>query len=77
MRVGGAAHVRIIGPTCEVSGPRADHRAHVRFQKSVHGARCCVHMNEGHAVACASKIPRYQAEKSTLEQRDSFTLKAG
>ena len=30
MHVGGAAHTHIIGPTCDLSGPRANHRAHVR-----------------------------------------------
>ena len=30
MRVGGAAHVHLIGPTREVSGPGAHERARVR-----------------------------------------------
>ena len=30
MRVGGAAYTHVIGPACEVSGPRASHRAHAR-----------------------------------------------
>ena len=29
----GAAHARAIGPTCEVSGPRANERAHARCEE--------------------------------------------
>ena len=33
MHVGGAAHTHTIGPTCEVSGPRANQRVHVRGEE--------------------------------------------
>ena len=33
MHVGGAAHTNTIGPTCEVSGPRANQRVHVRGEE--------------------------------------------
>ena len=32
MRVGGAAHVHVIGPTLALGGPGADERAHVRIR---------------------------------------------
>ena len=38
MHVGGATHTHTIGPTCDLSGPRANQRAHVR----VIGPRCVV-----------------------------------
>lgn len=38
MHVGGATHTHTIGPTCDLSGPRANQRAHVR----VIGPRCAL-----------------------------------
>ena len=68
MRVGGAAHTHVIGPTCELSGPRASYRAHVRYQGTCTGHDVIV---TGTRHIQPTKIAAFlldKAEKSPFQQ---------
>ena len=65
MRVGGAAHARIIEPTREVSGPGAHERAHVRAGALGEAAR---RSGDGEAGPHARWRARVCGERTSSEQ---------
>ena len=65
MRVGGAAHVHLIGPTREVSGPGA----HERAQARIRGPTCArVHEGKPPSGQAAANRARVCGERTSSEQ---------